>query len=100
MEFLRTFLNTIADISSNRLSQSDIITLDVSLKILRTPSKFLVNSLTPFELYRLSQLFISLSSNDNQYITYHKFHQVFNTYLQITIPELNSNEKYLRKSIE
>jgi len=71
--------------------------LDISLKILRTPPKSLVNSLTSFELYRLSQLFISLSSIDNQSITYNKFHQVFNTYLLTTMPELNANEKHLRK---
>lgn len=86
--------------TSNRLSQTDLQTLDISLKILRTPSKLLVKFLTPFELYRLSQFFISLSSIDNQYITYKKFHQVFYNYLQTTIPELNSHEKHLRKLFE
>ncbi|CAF1083646.1 unnamed protein product [Rotaria sordida] len=92
---LQIFLHTITDITSNRLPQADLLILDVSMKIFHTSPKFLVNALTSFELYRLSQLFISLSSTDNQCITYNKFHQVFNTYLLAIMPELNSNEKHL-----
>ncbi|CAF0714356.1 unnamed protein product [Adineta steineri] len=92
---LQIFLHTIADITSNRLSQIDLLNLDISLKILRIPSKFLVNSLTSFELYRLSQLFLSLSSIDNPSITQNKFHQIFNNYFLTTMPELNSDEKHL-----
>ncbi|CAF3270711.1 unnamed protein product [Rotaria sp. Silwood2] len=92
---LQIFLHTIIDITSNRLSQADLLILDVSMKIFHTSPKFLVNSLTSFELYRLSQLFISLSSIDNQCVTYNKFQQVFNTYLLAIMPELNSNEKHL-----
>ncbi|CAF4059544.1 unnamed protein product [Adineta steineri] len=91
---LQIFLHTIADITSNRLSQIDLLNLDISLKILRIPPKFLVNSLTSFELYRLSQLFLSLSSIDNPSITQNKFHQIFNNYFLTTMPELNSDEKH------
>jgi len=59
-----------------------------------------VNSLTPFELYRLSQFLISLSSIDNQCINSNKFHQIFHTYLLKTMSELNSDEKHLRKFSE
>ncbi|CAF3804719.1 unnamed protein product [Rotaria sp. Silwood1] len=91
---LKIFLHTITDVTSNRLSQEDLLMLDVSMKIFRTSPKLLVNSLTSLELYRLSQFFISLSSTDNQYITDDKFHQVFNTYLLAIMPEIDSNEKH------
>jgi len=83
--------------TSNQLSQRDLQNLDISVKILSTPPKYLVKYLTSFELYRLSQLFNSLSSIDQQHITYKKFYKIFNNYLQKTISELNSHEKHLRK---
>jgi len=72
---LRNFLNTISDITSNQLLQSDLFTLDICLKIVRIPSKCLVHFLTEFELYRLSQLFLSLPSGDNQCITSNKIYK-------------------------
>lgn len=95
--FFRLFLHTIIDITSNRLSHRDLLIIDVSMKILNTPPKFLVYGLTQFELYGLSQLFILLSSEDNQYIASTKFNECFNTYLSAIQPELDSNEKYSRK---
>ena len=100
MELLRIYLHTIADVTFNRLSKTDLFNLDVNMKILRTPPTHLVNSLTSFELYRLSQIFLSLSSSDNQYITYYKFHEIFNNYFHTIMPEIDSNETKIRKSLE
>ena len=95
--YSRIFLHTITDITSNRLSQLDLFILDVSMKIFHTPAEFLVHALTPFELYRLSQLFLSLSSTDNRCTSYNKSNEFFNAYLLAIIPEMNSNDKQLRK---
>ncbi|CAF4588806.1 unnamed protein product [Rotaria socialis] len=92
---LEIFLHTITDITSNRLSQLDLLILDICMKIFHTPVKSLVHALTTFELYRLSQLFISLSSADNRCASYNKTNEFFNTYLLAIIPEINSNEKKL-----
>ncbi|CAF1187331.1 unnamed protein product [Adineta ricciae] len=92
-DILQTYVNTIADISTNRLTQTDLLLLDVSLKIVRTPPKLLVNSLSTFELYRISQLFLAFSSPDKQSITYDKFQQILNMYLMTTVAELKPDER-------
>lgn len=84
------FLNTITDMTPNRLTQVDLLILDVTMKIIYTSPRRLVNSLTPFELYRLNQIFTLFSSTDNPCTTYDK-------YLHVIIPELDSEEKNLRK---
>ena len=94
----RTYLNSIADISSNRLTQADLLILDLSIKLLNTSPELLVSSLSSFEVYRLSQLFLFLSSTDQQYITYERFNQLFSTYLLAATSELDSQETYFRKS--
>ena len=94
----RTYLNSIADISSNRLTQADLLILDISIKLLNTSPQLLVPSLSSFEVYRLSQLFLFLSSTDQQYITYERFNQLFSTYLLAATSELDSQETYFRKS--
>lgn len=94
----RTYLNSIADISSNRLTQADLLILDVSIKLLNTSPELLVSSLSSFEVYRLSQLFLFLSSTDQQYITYERFSELFSAYLLAATSELDSQETYFRKS--
>lgn len=93
----RTFLHTIPELISNRLSPSDLFTLDLSLKIIRVPAEQLMHLLSPWELFRLSELFLSFSSLDHQYVSHQKFDQIFHRYLQRTMPELNFTDEQLRR---
>ena len=87
------FLRSIADVTIHQLSQDDLMMLDTSLALLCTSSKQLVHALTPWELHRLSQLFILLSSSDTRCISRDRFDAIFHTSLPLMIPGLSAAEK-------
>ena len=89
----RMFLRSMADVTVNRLSQDDLLMLETSLALLSTSPKHLVHALTPWELYRLSQLFTLLSSSDTQCISRDRFDGIFHTYLPLIMSGLTAIEK-------
>ena len=98
--FFSTYLNSIAEILSNRLTQVDLLILEISLKLLRTPPSQLVSSLSQFELYRLSQLFLQVSSPDHQYINNDQFEKTFRSFLRTTMSDFHTeDDENLRKII-
>ena len=94
--FFRTYVTSIADLSSTHLTSSDLFVIDVSMKIIRTSPKLLLHALTENEIYRLSQLFLSLiASPEEPYISRQRVSDVFETYCKKLLPSLNIDSDYL-----